>query len=84
MDSIKSIKIDPKGVESLLKKIQVQKAQDPDNIHNKVPNKCTESLAPAVTIVFQKSLDSGSLPKKWTDTNVSPVYNKGDMYDAEN
>ena len=81
---LESIKIDPKGVENLLKKIQSHKAQGPDNIPNQVLNKCAESLAPVITIIFQKSLDSGKLPKDWTDANIAPVFKKGDKHAAEN
>ena len=83
-ESLDSIKIDTKGVENLLKKIQSHKAQGPDNIPNQVLNTCAESLAPVITIIFQKSLDSGKLPKDWTDANIAPVFKKGDKHAAEN
>ena len=34
--------------------------------------------------MFQKSLDTGELPKDWTDANITPVYKKGDKHAAEN
>ena len=83
-ESLKNIKIDTKGVEILLKKIQSHKAQGPDNIPNQVLSTCAENLAPVVSTIFQKSLDSGKLPKDWTDANIAPVYKKGDKHAAEN
>ena len=60
--SISDIKVDDKGVENLLKKIQPHKAPGPDDIPNMVLKQCAKNLAPAVTLLFQKSLDSGTLP----------------------
>ena len=83
-ESLKPIKIDPKGLENLLKKIQSHKAQGPDNIPNRVLNQCAESLAPIITTIFQKSFDSGELPKDGTDANIAPVFKEGDKHTAGN
>ena len=83
-DSLENIKVEVKGVENLLSKIQPHKAQGPDRIPNFVLKECSSSLAPGVTIIFQESLDSGVLPKDWTDANVSPIYKKGDRQTPEN
>ena len=45
---------------------------------------CAKSLAPGISTMFQKSLDTGELPKDWTDANITPVYKKGDKHAAEN
>ena len=82
--SLNKIKVEEKGVENLLKKIEPHKAPGPDNIPNMVLKQCATSLAPAVTILFQKSLDSGVLPKDWTDANVTPIFKKGDRQSAGN
>ena len=83
-ESLDKIHVEIKGVENLLNKIQPHKAQGPDNIPNMVLKQCSSSLAPAVTLMFQKSLDSGTLPKDWTDANVSPIFKKGDRQAPEN
>ena len=41
-------------------------------------------ITPAVTAIFQKSLDTGELPKYWRDANVAPVYKKGNRHNPEN
>ena len=33
---------------------------------------------------FERSLDSGSVPRIWTSANVSPLFKKGDKYIAAN
>ena len=83
-DSLTSIKIETKGVEKLLSSIQSHKAFGPDEIPNIVLKNCAKALAPGITVLFQSSLDSGILPKDWTDANISPVFKKGDRHLAEN
>ena len=41
-------------------------------------------LAPSITIIFQKSVDSGRLPKDWLNANIAPVFKKGDRHLPEN
>ena len=83
-DSLSSIKIDVKGVEKLLLDINPSKASGPDEIPNLVLKNCARALAPGVAVLFQKSLDSGELPRDWKNANVSPVFKKGDRHLAEN
>ena len=83
-DSVNDIKIDENEVEKLLEKIQPHKASGPDEIPNIVLKMCSKSLAPGITALFQKSLDTGELPKDWTDANITPVFKKGDKHAAEN
>ena len=41
-------------------------------------------IAPILTIIFQKSLFSGTIPSDWKHANVCPVYKKGDKHDPKN
>ncbi|KAJ8045354.1 hypothetical protein HOLleu_08350 [Holothuria leucospilota] len=70
--------IDQKGVENLLLNLNPNKAAGPDAIPAKILRECASSLAPVLTKIFQKSLDSGCLPEAWLDANVTPLYKKGD------
>ena len=82
--SLTHITVDPKGVEKLLTDIKPHKANGPDEIPNLVLKTCATALAPGISLLFQKSLDSGVLPKDWTDANITPVFKKGDRHAAEN
>ena len=83
-DSITSLQIKSDGIEKLLANIQPHKACGPDEIPNTVLKNCAKQLAPGVTVLFQKSIDTGELPKDWTDANITPVFKKGDRHAAEN
>ena len=56
----------------------------PDNIPNRVLKQCADHLAPALTIMFQRSIDHGKLPNDWLSANISCIFKKGDKHAAEN
>jgi hypothetical protein len=35
-------------------------------------------ITPAITRIFQTSLDEGSVPKDWRKANIAPIFKKGD------
>ncbi|XP_053403025.1 uncharacterized protein LOC128558204 [Mercenaria mercenaria] len=82
--SIPPLRITTKGVEKLLLAINTAKTQGPDMIPNIILKTCAHELAPALTTIFQLSVDTGSLPADWRNANVSPVFKKGDVHLAEN
>ena len=72
------------GVQKLLEDIQLKKATGPDKIPNKILQSCAGSLAPVFQKIFQKSVDTGVLPKDWLNANVIPIYKKGDRTNPAN
>ena len=49
-----------------------------------VIKECKNVISPILTIIFQKSLTSGTIPSDWKHANVCPVYKKGDKHDPKN
>ena len=45
---------------------------------------CSSQLEPALTNIFQRSIDCGKLPSDWLNANVSPVYKNGYVHLPEN
>jgi hypothetical protein len=82
--NIPNIKITQDGVAKLLRNINPSKALGPDNIPNGVLNQCADHLAPALTIIFQRSIYHGKLPNDWLSANISCKFKKGDKHAAEN
>ena len=81
---ISDITVTEDGVLKLLKNIQTAKAPGPDSIPNHVLKECASELAPSITLLFQKSLDTGCLPRDWLNANIAPVFKKGDRHLPEN
>ena len=82
--SISNILVHEEGVLKLLQGLNVNKAAGPDCIPNKLLKACAEEIAPALTVIFRKSLETGELPKDWKTANVTPIFKKGDKHSAQN
>ena len=64
--------------------INTSKASGPDNLPNMYLKMCAQQLAPALALIFTKSLTSGQLPEDWRNANVVPIFKKGNVHLAEN
>ena len=60
---IDNLHISIEGVEKLLHNLDPNKASGPDNIPNKILKLCAKELAPAVTHIFNQSLNTGTRGK---------------------
>ena len=72
------------GVEKLLHRSNPGKASGPDLIPARLLKECSEDLAPILTTIFNKSLQTGSVPTDWKKANVSAIFKKGQRYDPAN
>ena len=78
------ITINEAGVRKLLQNIKPHKAAGPDNIQARILLEAANNLVPAMTILFQASIDQGTLPDDWKTANVAPIFKKGDRCKAAN
>ena len=62
----------------LLLHLDTIKAVGPDGIPPIVLKSCAPELAPVLSKLFNKSLNSGSCPSSWKKADVFPVHKKGD------
>ena len=73
---MKDIVIDPNGVLKLLLNLKVDKAAGPDNIKPIVLKELAHEILDVVSLIFQKSLNTGQIPSEWKKANVAPLYKK--------
>ena len=78
------IVIDEAGVSKLLKGVDPSKASGPDQIPCRLLRELHAELAPAFTLLFQTSYESGALPASWKAAWITPVFKKGDKCVASN
>ena len=68
------IQIDVTGVEKLLGELKIHKVTGPDGVPSQILRECATEIAPALSIIFQSSLNSGCLPDSWHQANISPIF----------
>ena len=81
---MKDITFSQNGVMKLLGNLNPHKAMGPDNIPPMILKECATELAPAVTAIFQTSYTTGDIPEDWRTALVTPIYKKGEKYQAIN
>ena len=78
------IEISVNGVAKLLSNLNSAKAAGPDAIRPIVLKELSQVIAPVVTAIFQKSLDTGMVPSDWKKAQVCPLFKKGSKQDPAN
>ena len=72
------------GVKKLLLDLDTHKAAGPDNIPTRYLKDCADELAPAITLIYQASLQQGEVPSDWREAIVTPIFKKGDHSNPAN
>ena len=82
--SMQNIKVTSNGVIKLLSNLKINKATGPDLVPAFVLKTAASEIAPALTILFQQSLDTGIVPTDWKNAWVVPIFKKGEKHQASN
>ena len=77
-----SFKVDQAGVFKLMQGLNPHKAEGPDHISTRFLKEFADELSPAMTLIFQASLQQGEVPDDWKQANVAPIFKKGDRSTA--
>ncbi len=67
-----------------LHSLNPSKAPGPDGAHPRVLKELDECIAPALTEIFETSLQTKTVPDEWKRANVSAIFKKGDRKVAGN
>ena len=71
-------------VRSKLKGLKTTSSPGPDRIHPRVLTEAADQLAEPLTVIYNKSIQSGCLPDDWKLGTVVPILKKGDKSKPEN
>ena len=83
-DAISELIITDEMVLKKLKKMKINKSPGPDQIHPRVINEIAPEICEPLKIIFQKSLDTKTLPDEWKHAQVTAIYKKGAKTQAQN
>ena len=78
------IRVSQQGVYKMLRKLKNGKAAGPDGLTKNDLSMDMNNTAANLTLIFQYSLDSGTLPDIWKTANVVPIFKIGDREDSGN
>ena len=65
-------------------KLKLKSAPGPEGITPKILKTFSEQISLPLSIIFQKSYDSGEVPADWKKANVTPIFKKGKKSLASN
>ena len=68
----------------IVKQSENNKSMGPDNIHIRALKEGINSFSVALTILFQKSIESSEIPEDWKKANITALYKKGVKSDPGN
>ena len=77
---IDELSITSRGVQTLLEKLNSNKSMVPNELHPRVLKHLAADIAPSLTVIYNKSLQTGEVPHDWKKANIAPVFKKGERY----
>ncbi|KFQ18293.1 hypothetical protein N331_03277, partial [Merops nubicus] len=73
-------------VHKYLKNLNIHKSMGPDEVHPRLLKELASAVAKKkpLSIIFEKSWQSGDVPSYWKKGSINPIFKKGEKEDAGN
>jgi hypothetical protein len=83
-ENLEFLHVTVKAVKMKLKGLRREAAAGPDKIGPGLLYEMRDTLAPVLAVIYNKSIQSGTVPSDWKEANVSPIFKKGAKTAPEN
>ena len=67
----------PSELEKAISLLKLRKSPGPDRIHNEMIKNLSQKGREALLILFNKTWDSGTIPRTWKTATITPILKKG-------
>ena len=74
--TLNELEITEDDLQRVLSSSKTGKSPGPDLIHPRLLKELAVQLSHLLTILFQRTMDEGKLPKKWKNAEVRPIFKK--------
>ena len=81
---LENITVTTRKVREKILALKPDSAPGPDGITGHLLQGLVEELAPALALIFSKSMEEGVVPEDWRTANVTPIFKKGARTEPEN